>query len=31
MEVLEQPMEKAHCTMDKWGYTGLGLHPHDAR
>jgi 3-oxoacyl-[acyl-carrier-protein] synthase-3 len=27
MKVLGQPMEKAHYTMDKWGYTGSACIP----
>ena len=27
MKVLEQPMSKAHWTMDKWGYTGSACIP----
>jgi 3-oxoacyl-[acyl-carrier-protein] synthase-3 len=27
MRVLDQPMEKAHYTMDKWGYTGSACIP----
>jgi 3-oxoacyl-[acyl-carrier-protein] synthase-3 len=27
MKVLDQPMEKAHYTMDKWGYTGSACIP----
>lgn len=27
MKVLNQPMEKAHYTMDKWGYTGSACIP----
>ena len=27
MEILEQPLEKTHWIMDKWGYTGSGCVP----
>lgn len=27
MEALGQPVERAHCTMDKWGYTGSACIP----
>lgn len=27
MGILGQPMEKTHCIMDKWGYTGSACLP----
>ena len=31
MGELGQPIERAHMIMDKWGYTGLRVHPDGAR